>query len=244
MTLAELEEARNSENTKQYAKAFWGGVDNNRVVLSRGRDLTLEPAQTGDAYNTFGYPCGEHNGQRIECTDAKNFVYTIASKPYGTAISPAPKSDAAPAPAIQDGQTAVVNGSTVKVTSASAKTAEYVKAPNKKSVTVPATVAVNGQTLAVTSIGPKAFTGKKIKTVTVGANVSKIAANAFKGSKATKMIVKSKALTKASVKGSLKGSKIKTVQVKVGKKKENKKFVKKYKKFFTKKNAGKKAKVK
>lgn len=146
-------------------------------------------------------------------------------------------------PAITDGQTAVVDGATVQVLSASAKTAVYVKAPNKKNVTVPATVSVNGQTLDVVQIGPKAFTGKKIRKATVGANVSKIAKNAFKGSKATKMVVKSKKLKKASVKGSLKGSKIKTVQVKVGKKKDNKKYVKKYKKIFTKKNAGKKVKI-
>ena len=132
----------------------------------------------------------------------------------------------------------------MKVLSAKDKTAEFTKAKNKKSVTVPATVTVNGETLNVTQVGAKAFTGKKIRTVTIGKNVSKIMKNAFKGSKATKMIVKSKKLKKASVKGSLKGSKIKTVQVKVGKKKDNKKYVKKYKKIFTKKNAGKKAKVK
>jgi hypothetical protein len=34
------------------------------------------------------------------------------------------------------------------------------------------------------------------------------------------------------------------VKVKVGKKKVNKKYVKKYKKYFTKKNAGRKVKVK
>ena len=51
-------------------------------------------------------------------------------------------------------------------------------------------------------------------------------------------------LEKASVKGSLKGSKVKTVQVKVGKEAVNKKYVKKYKKIFTRKNAGKKVKVK
>jgi hypothetical protein len=163
----------------------------------------------------------------------------------GDDVSPAPAPTPAPAaPAITDGQTAVVDGATVQVLSASAKTAVYVKAPNKKNVTVPATVSVNGQTLDVTQIGPKAFTGKKIRKVTVGANVSKIAKNALKGPKATKMVVKSKKLTKASVKGSLKVSKIKTVQVKVGKKKDNKKYVKKYKKIFTKKNAGKKVKVK
>jgi hypothetical protein len=46
------------------------------------------------------------------------------------------------------------------------------------------------------------------------------------------------------VKQSLKKSKVKTIKVNAGKKKVNKKFIKKYKKIFTKKNAGKKVKVK
>ena len=123
-------------------------------------------------------------------------------------------------------------------------TAEFTKAANKKSVSVPATVKVNGKTLKVTKVAANAFTGKKIRTVTIGKNVNKLSKNAFKGSKATKIVVKTQKLKKASVKGSLKGSKIKTVQVKVGKKTVNKKYVKKYKKIFTKKNAGKKVKVK
>ena len=133
---------------------------------------------------------------------------------------------------------------TVQVTSAAGRTVVYTKAPNKKSVTVPETVVINGKTFLVTEIGSKAFTGKKIRTVTIGRNVERIRKNAFRKSKATKMIVKTTSLTKASVKGSLKGSKIKTVQVKVGNKAQNKIFIKRYKKIFTKANAGKKAKVK
>ena len=172
-------------------------------------------------------------------------VYTIG-KDADTTPKPATKPAAKPAskPAVKAGQTASVGGAGYKVVSASAKTVKYTKAPNKKSVTVPATVTVNGVTLKVTTVSANAFKGKKIRTVTIGKNVNKIEKNAFKKSKAKKMIVKTKALKKASVKGSLKGSKIKTVQVKVGKKKENKKYVKKYKKIFTKKNAGKKVKVK
>lgn len=240
MTIDEVQAGRvASFNTdrgknKTNLKYLFGAVDENRIVLSRGRDITLEPAQsaTNGVYNTFGYPCAEHNGQRIECTDAKNFVYTIECKPAGTA------------PAIADGQQAVVDGATYKVTSASAMAAELVKAPNKKKVSVPESITVNGMKLAVTKVDAKAFKGKKIRKVTLGANVTSIAKNAFKGSKATKLVVKTKDLTKKSVKGSLKGSKIKTVQVKVGKKSENKKYVKKYKKYFTKKNAGKKVTVK
>ena len=81
-------------------------------------------------------------------------------------------------------------------------------------------------------------------TVTFGASVKRVSKNAFKGTKITTIVVKTKKLKKGSVKGSLKGSKVKTVKVQVGSKKVNKKYVKKYKKFFTKKNAGKKAKVK
>ena len=118
-------------------------------------------------------------------------------------------------------------------------------AKNAKKVTVPAAVKLaDGKTYNVTSVNAKAFKGKKIRTVTIGKNVKKIKKNAFKKSKATKMIVKSKLLKKAAVRGALKGSKIKTIQVKVGKKSLNKKYLKNYKKIFTKKNAGKKATIK
>ena len=146
---------------------------------------------------------------------------------------------------VTEGAKAPVNAGNIKITSVKNKTVAFIKANNKKSVTVPDIVNINGIPYKVTQIEAKAFIGKAIRTVTIGKNVKKIKKNAFKGSKATKMIVKTKKLTKkASVKGSLKGSKIKTVQVKVGKKSVNKKYVKKYKKVFTKKNAGKKVTVK
>ena len=129
--------------------------------------------------------------------------------------------------------------------SGKAGTVTFTKAKNKKKVSVPKTVKLSdGKTYKVTGIAAKAFTGKKIRTVTIGANVQKIAKNAFAKSKAKKLIVKTKLLTKKSVKGSLKKSKVKTIQVKAGTKKENKKLKKAYKKIFTKKNAGRKAKVK
>ena len=101
-------------------------------------------------------------------------------------------------------------------------TAALTKAKSAKSITVPATLNIDG---------------KKFK-------VTQIKAKALKGSKATKLTVKTKYLTKKSVKGSLKGSKIRTVKVSVGKKSVNKKYVKKYKKIFTKRNAGRKVSVK
>ena len=146
-------------------------------------------------------------------------------------------------PPLQDGQETKVSTGTVKVLSAEKKTAAFTKAVNRKSVAVPATVTVNGHVLKVTQINAKAFTGKKIKTVTISKNVKVIKKNAFKGSKVTKLIIKTKLLKKSSVKGALKGSKIKTGQVKIGKRSVNVKYIKKYKKFFSRKNSGRKIKV-
>lgn len=112
-----------------------------------------------------------------------------------------------------------VNDSSYAVTGAS--TVSLVKASAKKSFTIPAAVDINGKIFEVTGIQPKAFKGTKVKTLTI----------------------KTKKLTKKSVKNSLKGSIIETVKVKVGKKKDNRKYVKKYRKIFTKKNAGRKARV-
>ena len=132
---------------------------------------------------------------------------------------------------------------TVKVISENT-TVAFVKAKNKASVTVPSTVLINGNKYKVTEISAKAFTGKKISTITIGKNVSRIRKNAFKGSKATKLIIKTKLLKKSKVKGSLKGSRIKTIKVKVGSKAKNKKYIRLYKKIFTKSNAGRKVAVK
>lgn len=128
-----------------------------------------------------------------------------------------------PAPSVWAGATYALSAGTVQVLSVNDRTVSYIKAPaGKKSVTIPETVMIEGQTYTVTGIGPQTFRSTKVKTV----------------------IVKTRYLTKNSVKGSLKSSKVKTVKVKFGNKKLNKKYRKAYKKIFTKKNAGRKAKVK
>ena len=126
----------------------------------------------------------------------------------------------------------------------SAHTVRLIKAANKKSFSIPSTINWTGETFMVSEIGSNAFIGKKIRSVTIGKNVKKIKKNAFRGSSATKMIIKTKKLKKTSVKGSLKGSKIKNIKVKVGNKSQNKKYAKKYKKIFTKKNVGRKVVIK
>ena len=103
-----------------------------------------------------------------------------------------------------------------KVTSVSKKTVTYVAYKgSKKAATVPATVKIGGKKYTVTKIAAKAFKGTKAKTLTV---------------KATK-------LTKAGVKNALKGSKVTTVKVPKAK-------LAKYKKYFSKANSGKKVTVK
>ncbi len=118
------------------------------------------------------------------------------------------------------------------------------KAKNATKVTVPATVNVNGKKYAVTAVGANAFKKSKAKTIVIGANITKLYAKAFNGSRAKTLILKTKKLKKNSVKSCLKGSKVKTVKVSVGKKSVNKKYVTNYKKIFKAKNVGRKVTVK
>lgn len=145
---------------------------------------------------------------------------------------------------VKDGTTFSVDNGTIKVTSVWDGTASFIKAKNVKDMEIPETAVINGDTFKITKIETKAFKGKKIKSVTIGKNISKISKNAFSGSSATKITIKTKKLKKSSVKGSLNNSKVKTIKVKVGTKEENGIYVKRYKKYFTKKNVGKKVTVK
>lgn len=89
-------------------------------------------------------------------------------------------------------------GATYKVTKAgvSGGTVAYVSPKNKKvtSVTVPATVKLNGITYKVTSISGNAWKGcSKLKTVKIGKNVTSIGAKAFyKCTALTKLTIPSK----------------------------------------------------
>lgn len=152
-------------------------------------------------------------------------------------------------PLLTASSTITSDGNTYKIIKAASSSAagkvRLTKAKNTKSVTVPAAIKTSdGKKYKVTSIAAKSFTGSKIRKVTIGKNVSVIKANAFKNSKATTIILKTKLLKKSKVKNALKGSKVKTVKVRLGSKKLNKKYVKKYKKIFTKKIVGRKVTVK
>lgn len=126
---------------------------------------------------------------------------------------------------------------------ASKGTVTVVKPTSKKlkSITIPKTVYINGYVFKVTAISNKAFKdNKKLKSVTIGANVKTIGKEAFRNCKVLKKItVKSKAVTKVNknaFKGIHKKAKIKLPKM------SSKKF-KKYKKKFMKKGQAKSVKI-
>lgn len=91
-----------------------------------------------------------------------------------------------------------VSGSTYKVTKAGAEVMVYKTSKVARSVIIPATIKAKGITYKVTAIGTKAFNGnKKLKKVTIGANIKKISNNAFFKCRSLKMVtIKSVLLTK------------------------------------------------
>ena len=137
------------------------------------------------------------------------------------------------------GEVYTVGSAKYKVLDATKKTVAFNKltAKKAKSATVPATVKIADESYKVTQVTAKAFNGTAAKTVKLGKNVAKVAKNAFKGSKATKLTVTStKKPTKTMyAKGCFAGSKIATVKVPKAQKKA-------YKKLLTKKYTKTKAK--
>lgn len=91
-----------------------------------------------------------------------------------------------------------ISGSTYKVTKAGAEVMVYKTSKVARSVIIPATIKAKGITYKVTAIGTKAFNGnKKLKKVTIGANIAKISNNAFFKCPALKTVtVKTMKLTK------------------------------------------------
>lgn len=113
-----------------------------------------------------------------------------------------------------------VSGSTYKVTKAGAEVMVYKTSKAARSVTIPATIKAKGITYKVTSIGAKAFnSNKKLKKVTIGANIAKISNNAFYKCRSLKTVtIKSVLLTKKTAsKRAFKGVGMKMV-IKVPKK--------------------------
>ena len=135
-----------------------------------------------------------------------------------------------------------------KVTKAGTRTGKvgtvtYLKPVNKKktTVTIPATITVNGIKYKVTGIAKDAFKNNKyIKKITIGKEIKTIGANAFyKCTKLKNLVIKSKNLKLKNVgKKAFKGINSKAV-IKVPKSK-----YKTYKNILTKRGVGKKVKIK
>lgn len=88
------------------------------------------------------------------------------------------------------------SGKTYKVV-AKGKVAFVKSKKNTKSVTIPATVKVNGVTCKVTTISQGLFkNNKKLTSVTIGKNITKVGKNAFKGCKKLKTIKFAKGISK------------------------------------------------
>ena len=63
--------------TAEYREYFWGGVDPYRVKLGEGRDITLNPPQSGGPLNYLMYPYAEIGGKPLDWLDPDSFRYRI-----------------------------------------------------------------------------------------------------------------------------------------------------------------------
>jgi transglutaminase-like putative cysteine protease len=59
----DISEARKHPELKEY---FFGGLSGNRVLLTRGRDLLLDPGSDGKRLNYFVYPVARADGEELK----------------------------------------------------------------------------------------------------------------------------------------------------------------------------------
>ncbi len=69
---------KDSAEAKEMQEFYWGNCENERLELSRGRDIELSPKQDGKALNNFGYPYAEVDGEAVDYYTPDKFVYTIS----------------------------------------------------------------------------------------------------------------------------------------------------------------------
>lgn len=69
------------KEAKDLVEYFFGAVDENRIAYQSGRDITLNPAQSGDKLNYFMYPYAEADGKPLnEDLFGFNIGYKISFK--------------------------------------------------------------------------------------------------------------------------------------------------------------------
>jgi hypothetical protein len=132
---------------------------------------------------------------------------------------------------IKTGAVYTVSGLKYKVTSTkkNARTVACIgiAKENIKSVTIPSAIQLNKNTYAVTQIGSSAFANRKITTIKIGSNVTKIGEKAFYKCKELKSIKITSKKLKTVGKNAIKGIAKKAV-IKVPSKKK-----KSYQKYFS-----------
>ena len=70
--------SKEQDETKEKQEYYWGNLDAERIILSDGRDLRLNPAQAGEVLNDFGYPYAEVDGQKLDNYTPDRFVYSYS----------------------------------------------------------------------------------------------------------------------------------------------------------------------
>lgn len=194
--------------------------------------ITKEATETAEGVKT--YSCKVCGVTRTETIPKKDAVAT-QQPTEGSTVSQLPK----------NGDTITDNKSNAKytVTDTVKKNVTY-SAPitiKAKTITIPATIKINGEIYKVTRIDKNAFKGnKKVTKIVVGSNIQSIGNYAFSGCKKLKtIIIRSKKLTTKTVsKKAFKGIARKVV-VKVPKKKRTA-----YKKLLKKKGLSSKNRIK
>ncbi len=63
--------------TAEYRKYFWGGIDAYRINLGEGRDLILNPPQSGQPVNYLMYPFAQVGKKTIDWLEPETFKYKI-----------------------------------------------------------------------------------------------------------------------------------------------------------------------
>jgi transglutaminase-like putative cysteine protease len=66
--------------TKGYRAYYWGGIDPYRIKLGEGRDLTLNPPQSGRPINYLMYPFAQVGDKTLDWLDPTTFKYKITYK--------------------------------------------------------------------------------------------------------------------------------------------------------------------
>ena len=217
-TLFDSEGKLNTEAAWDYVEATKSGKKTTYTVVSNGAVFAND-----DNYSikvtSLGY-------------EDVSFTYTKKAE-ADPVVTPTVEPTATPVEKVAVGTTATVSKLKYKVTknSGSTKTATVTGVSNKKlkTLTIPATVKIKGETFKVTVIGNNAFKScTKATTVTIGKNVTKIGSKAFYGDKAIKKItVKSKNIKTIGAKAFAGVKKTATIKVPASKKAAYKKLAKK-----------------